>query len=144
MRNLNKNKQNLKYALFIGKIPIYEKDSQGNIRYIIVDGQQIPIESGDYEEGYAKPVDFLGNISFSGGEVSSEPYGIDVGKYDATVVTPKGLLSIDETTLIWYKSEVAYKDTAKTIVDPNSADYRVKKITPSINEDKYLLERIVK
>lgn len=31
MRLLEKNKQNLKYALQVGEVPVYERDEDGNI-----------------------------------------------------------------------------------------------------------------
>ena len=144
MRTLNKNKQLLKYAVKTGKVPIYEKDEDGNVRYIMVDGKAIPVPTGDFEDAYSEPISFYANISLSGGEVTSEPFGIDVSNYDATIVLNRNALRINENAIIWHKTEVAYKDIDKTIVDPNSADYRVKKVTPSLNQEKYLLERILK
>ena len=47
MRLLEKNKQNLKYALQVGEVPVYERDEDGNIIYIEIDGQKVPVETGD-------------------------------------------------------------------------------------------------
>ena len=71
MRLLEKNKQNLKYALQVGEVPVYERDEDGNIIYIEIDGQKVPVETGEMEIGYSKPVDFRGNIAMSGGEAEA-------------------------------------------------------------------------
>lgn len=63
MITLNRNKQSLKYALQIGKVPIYETDDDGNIIYIVIDGNKVPVETGEYEIGYMQPVDFKANIA---------------------------------------------------------------------------------
>ncbi len=71
MRLLEKNKQNLKYALQVGEVPVYERDEDGNIIYIEVDGQKVPVETGETEPGYSNPIDFRGNIAMSGGEAEN-------------------------------------------------------------------------
>ena len=48
-------------------------------------------------------------------------------------------------SVIWKKSEVGYKDEAKTIVDETTADYTVKGIADEgMSEDLFLLQRNVK
>lgn len=145
MRSLKKNKQRLFYALQDGQAPIYETDENGNILYYEdKDGNKISLETGETEVGYGKAVEFFGNIAMSGGEVKSEEYGIDVSQYDAILLMNKGELPIDETSLIWFESAVGYKDTAETIVDGNTADFRVLAVKPSLNVTKYVLGRITK
>ena len=144
MRLLEKNKQDLKYALQVGEVPIYERDEDGNIIYIEVDGQKVPVETGETEIGYAKPVDFRGNIAMSGGEAEAKSFGVDISEYDAILLMEKGRIQIDETSLIWHTSEVKYADEQNTIVDKKSADYTVKRVQPSLNFTRYLLKRIVK
>ena len=145
MMTLQLNKQAMKYSLQGEKIPIYETDENGNIIYYEdSDGNKIPIETGEYTTGYSQPVSFFGNIAMSGGEVDSVEFGIDVSGYDATLVVDKGTIPIDETSLIWYTSEVEYKDEEKTIVDENTADYKVIAVKPSLNTTKYILGRITK
>lgn len=141
---LEKNKQDLKYALQIGEVPIYERDEEGNIIYIDVDGQKVPVETGETEIGYDKPVDFRGNIAMSGGEAEAKSFGVDISEYDAVLLMEKGRIPIDETSLIWHMSEVKYADEQNTIVDKKSADYTVKRVQPSLNFTRYLLKRIVK
>jgi hypothetical protein len=144
MRLLRKNKQKMKYSLQIGEVPIYERDEEGNIIYIEIDGQKVPVETGETEIGYSNPVEFMGNIAMSGGEAEAKSFGVDISEYDAVLLMEKGRIPIDETSLIWHTSEVKYIDKQNTIVDRKSADYTVKRVQPSLNFTRYLLKRIVK
>lgn len=157
MRALLKNRQFMKYALQIGEVPIYNRDENGEIIYehyedsdgnIIYyedeNGNKIPSETGEYEIGYSEPHEFFGNIAMSGGEAEAVEYGIDVSAYDATLVMEKGVLPIDETSLIWFESEVGYTDDSMTHADGHTADYKVLAVKPSLNFVKYILGRIVK
>ncbi len=102
MRLLEKNKQNLKYALQVGEVPIYERDEDGNIVYIEIDGQRVPVETGETEIGYANPIDFRGNIAMSGGEAEAKSFGVDISEYDAILLMEKDRIPIDETSLLWH------------------------------------------
>ena len=144
MRILRKNMQPMKYSLQDGRIPIYERDENGDIVYIEVDGEKIPVETGEYETGYSAPVDFMGNISMSGGEAEAKEFGMDIGDFDAVIVLEKDAVQLTETSIIWHTSPVKYKDEQNTIVDSKSADYAVKRVSPSLNFTKVLLQRIVK
>lgn len=141
---LEKNKQDLKYALQVGEVPIYERDEEGNIIYIDVDGQKVPVETGETKIGYSNPVEFMGNIAMSGGEAEAKSFGVDISEYDAVLLMEKDKIPIDETSLIWHMSEVEYIDEQNTMVDRKSADYTVKRVQPSLNFTRYLLKRIVK
>lgn len=142
---LNANKQKLQYALLGDTIPVYQKDEYGNVIYYEdTEGNKIPLETGEYETGYTKPVIFYANIAMSSGEAQSQEYGIDTSDYDAVLVLNKGEIPITETSLIWYTSEVGYKDSAETIVDGNTADFKVLAIKPSLNQVKVLLGSITK
>ena len=68
----------MKYSLQDGRVPIYERDENGDIVYIEVDGNKVPVETGEYETGYSAPVDFMGNISMSGGEAEAKEFGMDI------------------------------------------------------------------
>ena len=143
MRNLKKNKQTMYYALLNKTQPVYERDELGNIIYIEIDGVQVPVETGDTELVYSKPVKFKGNISTSGGESKETEYGIDSTDYDAVLMMMKNELPITETSIIWHTSNIGYKDKDKTIIDDKSADYVVKKRSPSLNQFKYLLGKVL-
>lgn len=164
MRTLKKNKQKMYYALFDGEKPVYEMEAYANFPgdlipseellplnentenpvCIEVDGEMVLVETGETELFYCVPVLFKGNIAMSGGESKQVEFGVDKGDYDAVLITNRNEFPITETSLIWYESPVVYKDEEKKIVDGNSADYRVKKVSPSLNQTKYLLERIIK
>lgn len=144
MRTLNRNKQTLYFANQLGMQPIYERDEDGNIKYIEVDGELVPIETGDTEMTYSKPQEIKANIALSGGEVSVVEFGVDSSSYDAILVVNKDEPILSETSLIWYKNKLVYKDMAKTEIDANSADYRVSRVSPSINVSKYLLQKVIK
>ena len=143
MRNLKKNKQTMYYALLNKTQPVFERDELGNIIYIEIDGVQVPVETGDTELVYSKPVKFKGNISTSGGESKETEYGIDSTDYDAVLMMMKNDLPITETSIIWHTSNIGYKDKDKTIIDDKSADYVVKKRSPSLNQFKYLLGKVL-
>ena len=143
MRNLKKNKQTMYYALLNKTQPVYERDELGNIIYIEIDGVQVPVETGETELVYSKPVKFKGNISTSGGESKETEYGIDSTDYDAVLMMMKNDLPITETSIIWHTSNIGYKDKDKTIIDDKSADYVVKKRSPSLNQFKYLLGKVL-
>lgn len=138
MRTLNRNKQKLKYALHLGVQPIYKTDDDGNY---ILNKRGEKMRTGETEVCYGKPTDFFSNISFSGGEAQPVEFGVDLSKYDAVLILTKNSVPLKEMTLIWHTSEVKYIDGK---IDPKSADYTVKRKSPSLNYDKYLLERIIK
>lgn len=132
------------YSLEVGKIPKYEYNADGTIKYVSIDGVNVPVETGEEVIGYALPVEFKGNIAMSGGDSFQAEFGVDISSYDAILVVGKDSIPITETSLIWHNTEPTYKDADRTIVDPNSADYRVIAIKPSLNVLKAVLGRIVK
>lgn len=145
MRTLKKNKQTLYYANQIGTNPIYKLDEDGNVQYYVdSDGNKYPLETGEYEAVYGPAIEIEGNIAMSGGESRIAEYGVDVSDYDAILILDKNTAVLSETSCIWHESEVVYIGSTYDNADAKSADYRVKKLSPSLNQDKYILERIVK
>lgn len=144
MRTLNRNKQTLYYSNQTEREPIYVKNPDGTDKTITVDGVSTKVISGYEEYSYSLPVRFEGNIALSGGRIENVEYGIDESNYDAVLVVNKNDIDISETSLIWADSEPTYKDVEHTKVDPYSADYRVTRVSPSLNESKYLLSKVVK
>lgn len=142
MRNLNKNKQRMYYSLQLGETPIYETDENGNIIYIDVDGEQKPLETGETRLTYSEPVEFYGSISMSGGESETVEFGLNLADYSAVLVTEKNRIPIDETSVIWHESAPTFDESG--YVDQYGADYTVVKVSPSLNEDKYVLQKVVK
>lgn len=144
MRTLNRNKRKMFYAQYLGKTPEYETDINGNliVVYTEKDGTVHYKETGNMIDSYSKPVEFYGNISLSGGQSVSTEYGFDISKYSAVLVMPKGSLPLTETSLIWFENAPISLPTGNA--DSKSADYRVVKVSPSINIDKYILQKVVK
>lgn len=136
MRTLNKNKQRLFYANQDKIVPIYEE-------YTDEDGNTYPLDTGETKLVYGEPVEFKGNISMSSsGEAQAVEFGLNLSDYSAILVTDKDYVPLSETSLIWYENEPK-KDTDGN-TDEYSADYRVVKLSPSINVSKYALQKVVK
>lgn len=146
MMTLQANKQAMKYSLQGERVPIYETDENGSIIYYTdSDGNKIPIETGEYTTGYSQPVVFFGNINNKLNEVVWKDYGVDDSTNFAQLIVSKGELPLKAGSVIWKKSEVGYKDEAKTIVDITTSDYTVKGIADEgMSEDLFLLQRNVK
>lgn len=143
MMMLGQNQQKLYYSLRDTEIPVYERDEYGNIIYYEdSEGNKIPLETGETEIGYGKPVKFFGNIAMSGGESEAVEYGLDLSQYSAVLVTDKGLIPIDETSRIWHTTEPLVDENG--YADEFSSDYMVVKLSPSLNVDKYVLKKVVK
>lgn len=128
MRQLRKNKQKMYYSVRLGNFPVYRKDKDGNIESIEVDGELVPVPTGEYENGYDVPIEFNNNISGSLNALAIQPYGTDASHTHAIITADKDELPFNVGTRIWLKSEVKYKDIGKTIVDADSADYEVRDV----------------
>ena len=135
MRTLLKNNQKMYYALQDKVVPIYEI-------YTDEDGNEYQIDTGERKTVYSDAVQFLGNITMSGGEAEAREFGLNLADYEAILVVAKNTLPLTETSLIWLNSEP--KKDAENYTDEFSADFRIVKISPSLNYDKYVLQRIVK
>lgn len=148
MRCLNKNKQKLYYALLVGTTPEYQLDDQGNKIVDYTDpqtGEVYYVETGVDIPLYSEAVSFNGNISFGGSDVTRLEYGIADDKYEAVLVVNKGLLPITETSLLWYQTTPTTKTIdEKKYAEDSTADYKVLKIIPSLNNDRYILAKVVK
>ena len=135
MRMARVNKQKMHYALYGKEVPIYDyyTDSEGN---------KIPLDTGETKITYENPIEFLGNISLSGGESEAVEFGLNLADYEAVLVMAKNTLPIDETSRIWHNTEPTYNEDGT--VDEFSADYTVVKVSPSLNVDKFVLKKVVK
>lgn len=147
------DKQEMKYLVQTNTRTAVPEQSDGEIEYIEIDGVSVPLETGYYEIGHETTtsstetvdniVDFIGNITFSGGETHLEEFGVNSSDYDAILVMPKDSLPITETSYIWYDSDVVYEDDDDTRVDTSSADFKVVKVIPSLGIKRYLLKKVV-
>ena len=133
MRTLMKNKQTIYYALNIGRETASTKDK------IIVDGEEVYIDEGDYKMNYSVPEAFSANISFSGGESDDVEFGLDMSAYDAIIVMDLKSIPITETSLIWYETEPPVEEN-----NGSTADYNVVAVRHSLNQTKVILQRRVK
>lgn len=141
---LKKNKQKLHYALFKGQMPIYQKDEDGNIIYIDVDGELIPVETGETKPCYYKPVLFYSNISMSGGDAEAREFGIDESEYSAIMITGKEELPLKTDSVIWFETEPDPIERPDGNFDMRPCDYQIVKISESLNYVKYVLQKNVK
>ena len=142
MRTLSKNKQKMKYALWQEDIIIYEKDENGDIIYIPVDGEKVPVEASR-KSGYGELIDFVANISTSGsGDATEAEWGIDKSDYNALIVANKGEFPFDAQPLIFHHSGPKFDELGA--LKPESADYHIVAIRPSLNQVKYILKENVK
>lgn len=131
MMTLDINKQKMYYATLVDTI---------QEEYIDEDGNRYP--TGEPKNIYSEPVEFYGNIAMSGGEAEAQEYGLSLSDYSAILVVSKNTLPITETSLIWHVTEPTKGIDGNT--DEYSADYRIVKISPSLNFDKYVLQKVVK
>ena len=146
MRCLKKNKQTLYYALLLGESPVYKLDKNGNkIVDYIKDGKTYYVETGSPKLVYGEPLPFMGNIALSGSDVTRQEYGISDEKYEAVLVMNKDEIPVTETSLLWYQTTpVTYTEDKQVHADPSSADYKVLKVIPSLNNDRFILAKVVK
>jgi len=121
MRSLKRNKRELWYALYEGEMPIYKTDKDGNIVYMDVDDEQVPIETGEFQSVYSIPKKFKANTSAGRGYSQNEVFGISAD-FTRSISTTDMSNPIDEFSLIWdRKPKVLEDETA----EPTDAVYRV-------------------
>lgn len=142
MRQMWVNKQKLYYANPSGdQQPVYEVDDEGNIQYMEVDGEEVPVETGRWETPYSAPVKFYGNInSGNTGYAIARAYGISSGNFDAVLCMRKNEVPLDVATLIWYDKEPKFRQDGT--VDAGSANYSVRRVPPCLDEVIYLLRKV--
>lgn len=130
MRALQRNKQDLFYAVYLGKLSQQKIDKDGNI-----------IRIGEKKDTYGEPIPFNCNIAMSGGEAEATEFGLSLSDYDAKIVFEKNLYPLKEGCLIWVESEPQVDEFGHSLL--TSADYRVVKKIPSINFDRFVLKGLV-
>lgn len=143
MRMLNRNKQRMKYYVNGKKVPIYDTDDDGNIKYIIVDGERVPVETGEYQIVDEKLVDFKANINSTLTEAFIKAFGVDDSSDKATIVCAKNKLPLKVGMRIWRNSEVGHNEDGS--IDIDSADYVVVAANDeALNENSFLLKKVAK
>lgn len=135
------NQQTFYYANWQEKETEYQTDDDGNILYVQVNGTNRPIEK-EVPAHFSSPISFNASINMGGGNAVAKEFGIDESKYSATLITPKDLVNITNTSIIWFESEPTFK--ADGTVDETSCDYYVVKVSKSLLYDRYVLAKRVK
>lgn len=114
MRNLRKNTRKLWYSNYSKKNPILDENGD---------------ETGDYSNGYSRPVSFYATLSASKGAAYADMFGTNLD-YSRTFSTTENL-PITEESLIWETKPVLNKDgTANEM----TADYTIAGIADGLNE----------
>lgn len=156
MRSLKRDKQPMKYALYLGSVDVVSTDYNGNPQYYIDSEENvIYIVTGEKRDIYDTPREFESSIGMSG-SAESQSYGFSTDDISATLIIGKKSYPIVEGTLIWKDSEVEYdgdnmhftKDM-QTLIDAHSpkkvsADYVVVGVDESLNFDRIILKAINK
>ena len=137
MRTLRRNKSNLYYSLYKESEVAYLTDDEGNIVYEEIDGEEVPIETGNNPPTYEEPVPFKGYIQFKGGTEEAMAFGVSVGSYTHLLIMRKGEIPITETSLI-------FDHEPQGEITENTADYKIYRVAPSLNFVTYLLKSVDK
>lgn len=139
---LQRNKQSMYYSNKGEIMPVYERDKDGNIVYIKVNGVDIPSETGEKEVVYQDPVFFKASISSKLHEALVRAFGDDDSSSYSQIVAAKGYLPFEIGTRIWRNSAFKYKPDGS--VDENSADYEVRGVlNEGLNQDLFYLKVLV-
>lgn len=152
METLRINKRRFYYSTQNGTASVYESepytDGEGNTYYL---------ETGDTEIVYTEPISFKANKNDSGGEAEATEFGLSVTDYEAVMVFAKGAYEIPKGSIIWVDSAIEYKyggqqmeievdgvSVSQRVPLETSADYRVIKVSKSLNYTRLVLKAINK
>ena len=116
MRELERNKRTVYYALFDKNEPILDED--GN-------------DTGEERPAYFAPVKLRINVSPALGESATRQFG-EIVDYDRTLVICDTSLPIDEQTVFW----IDETDTTQPF------DYVVKKVAESLNSLQIAVKKV--
>ena len=114
MRALNRNKQKIYYANYLGETPILDENG---------------LDTGDKEITYTEPEEAWVNISASRGSANVELFGTDIN-YTNTIVTDEDL-GIDEHSILWVSAEPT-----------EPYNYIVVLVAKSINSFSYAIRKV--
>lgn len=134
------NKDKFFYANWAEKSTEYQKDENGDVIYVSVNGKDRPVEK-EVPAHFSQPIAFEASINMGGKYAEAVEFGIDASSYSAVLTTPKDLVDITETSIIWHTSEPKLKGE---YADETTCDYHVVKKTTSILYDRYVLAKRVK
>ena len=134
------NKQVFYYANYVEDVTEYQRDKDGNIMYVTVNGKERPVEKV-LPAHFSQPIKFEASINMGGKSAEAVEFGVDKSAYSAVLTTPKGMVNITETSIIWHETEPQLKGD---YADETTCDYHVVKKTSSILYDRYILAKRVK
>ena len=122
MRTAKRVKQKLLIATYHDGEPLYERDSEGNIKYdVMPGGEEVPRQIGETPAGYEDPVEFWNSITGTLTEDELQAFGSETRSV-AKITYKKDEFNFAVGDLIWHNSEVIRNNGE---IDESSADYRV-------------------
>lgn len=140
MRQLKKNKQKMYYSQRNGWQDEYELDEDGEVKTIVIDGEDVPVPTGEKKLSYGSVVEFYANINGKLNDAIVRAFGVDNSDNHAQITANKDEFPFVVGTRIWLKSDVKYIDASETTVDQDSADYEVRGVLrEGLNEDMFYL-----
>ncbi len=122
MRSMERNKQNIYYALYQDQVPILDED--GN-------------ETGDYKTGYSNPLPFRIRVSPNKGESENNAFGKSLD-YDRVMYTSDHSFPIDEFSILWVDTMPEIKEDGST---DTPHDYTVKRQAKDLNEWLFAIKK---
>lgn len=122
MRTLDKNKQPIWYATYIGKTELI--DEYGN-------------STGQYQITYSAPQKAMWSVSFVDSDAEVQMFGIEA-KSTVRIVAQKRGFSLTETSILWIGKEPPKPFNP---VEPKH-NYVVAGIRPSLNELVFYAKRV--
>lgn len=128
---MNINKQRFFYALYEGREEL--TDEYGN-------------KSGEYRLLYSDPTECYANISAARGETQSNQFGENI-VYDKSIILDKGLVDLDEYSILWVDIEPELDENGALAVDENGRvitphDYVVKKVALSLHSELLAISKV--
>ena len=130
----------MKRTLQRNKIPLQYANVEGTRKKTKIDKYGNEVKTGEDEIYYTEPIPFKVNMSMSGGESEAVEYGLNLSDYGAKLVLARGTVPIKEGSLIWWQTEPTTDSEGHGLFQ--SADFIVKKYSPSLDVDKFILQRL--
>lgn len=144
MRANLRNKQKMYCSLYIGEVPVYELDEDGNpiVEYITDEGVVIYRDTGTKKPIYGKPFEIWASISSKLNELHARAYGVDQSSVYSEIMVEKNIVKLEYGTKIWKNSPIQWEDEESGRPNVDSSDYTVKGILDEfLNFDWFLLQR---
>ena len=131
------------YSIPSGIRDKYNKDKDGNVKFVEVDGMLVPSSAGGKETSYSEPIKFMASISSKLNELHAEAYGVSQSDIYSEICLIKGQIPLKYGMKIWLHNPIEFlisEENGEPNVD--SADYTVKGfMNEFIDYDYILLQR---